>query len=246
MVSAVHSDPRSNGLLACLAPDDFALLSPQLKRVTLDEGMVLQEPEAPIERVCFPLNGMISLLVVMREGQTIEIATVGSEGAVGTCAALGHRRAFTRAVVQVPGLAWSVSASLLQRALAQSERMRDVVLRYRDSLMAQVLQTAACNALHPIEGRLARRLLQTADRIPADLLPLTQDMLAQILGVRRTTVTAVAQKLQADGLIRYRRGRIEIADRRGLEAQACECYEAIAHWTAMAAETEPAAIREPA
>jgi CRP-like cAMP-binding protein len=170
---------------------------------------------------------MVSLLAIMSDGQGIETATVGSEGVVGAMSGFGASRGFTRAVVQAPLVASRISSLQFQAAVQKSETLRNLMASYSEALLAQVQQTAACNALHAMESRLARWLLQTRDRIDTDVLPLTQDFLSQMLGVRRTTVTLVARQLEQAGLIQNRRGRIVIIDREGLEDVACECYAII-------------------
>jgi CRP-like cAMP-binding protein len=144
-----------NGLLAALESSDFALLQLHLRHLPLIAGTVLQEEEAPVEQIYFPLSGLISLVAVMEAGEVVETATVGRRGAVGAFAGLGRWHAFTRAVVQIPGTAMVISASHFQAAVSQSERIRDLILRYKEGLLAQVQQTAACNALHQVEARLA-------------------------------------------------------------------------------------------
>jgi CRP-like cAMP-binding protein len=167
---------------------------------------------------------MISLLAVMGDGQAIETAIVGREGTVGAMSGLGPWHAASRAVVTVPGTAWVIATSRLQDAVRQSDPLRNIILHYKETLLAQVQQTAGCNALHNAEERLARWLLQTRDRVDSDRIPLTQEFLSQMLGVRRTTITVIAGVLQTAGFIRYRRGYLEIIDRSGLEQAACECY----------------------
>jgi CRP-like cAMP-binding protein len=223
----MRGDPRTNRLLRALDGADFALLSPHLKHVPLRQGQILQEQEALVEEVYFPLNGVLSLISVMAGGELVETATVGREGAVGAFGGLGPWHAFSRASVQLPGTAAMIAVTHFQAAARQSGHIRDLILRYKEALLAQVQQTAACNALHQVEARLARWLLQTLDRADDASLPLTQDFIAQMLGVRRTTVTAVAGKLQELGLIRYHRGHIVVLDRARLEETACECYAAI-------------------
>jgi CRP-like cAMP-binding protein len=163
-----------------------------LKELSLELGSLLQEASEPIEHIYFPHQGMISLLAVMSDGQGIETATVGSEGVVGAMSGFGIRRGFTRAVVQAPLVASRISSVQFHTAVQKSEGIRNLMVSYNEGLLAQVQQTAACNALHPAESRLARWLLQTLDRIDSDVLPLTQEFLSQMLGVRQTTVTLVA------------------------------------------------------
>jgi CRP-like cAMP-binding protein len=218
---------RRNLLLAGLPAKDLTLLTPHLKDVALEQGMILQEQGERIDQVYFPHDGIVSLLAVMQQGNAIEIATIGYEGAVGSLAGFGPRRSQTRAVVQVAGAASRIAAARFRKAAQDSEAVCQIVVRYGEMLLMQVQQTAACNALHDVEARLSRWLLQARDRLESNTIGLTHEFLSQMLGVRRTTVTVVAHMLQQAGLIRYHRGKIEIVDRRGLEARACECYEAI-------------------
>jgi CRP-like cAMP-binding protein len=220
---------RRNLLLAALPAKDFALLAPHLKEAVLEQGVVLQEQGDRIDQVYFPHDGIISLLAVMRHGDAIETATIGYEGAVGSFAGLGVRRSHTRAVVQVRGAALRIAASHFRNAAEESEPVRRIIMQYGEILLIHVQQTAACNALHAVEARLSRWLLQARDRLESNTVKLTHEFLSQMLGVRRTTVTVVANVLQQAGLIRYHRGQIEIVDRIGLEARACECYDAIRH-----------------
>lgn len=218
---------KHNRLLAALRPAEIALLQPHLKEIQFAQGTMLQEQGERIERVFFPHSGMISLVAVMRQGNSIETATIGREGAVGAMSGLGPRHAFTRAVVQMPGIGSQIATAKFQSIVEQSSAIRDIVVRYNEVLLAQVQQSAACNALHEAEARFCRWLLQSRDRSDNDIVPITQEFLAQMLGVRRTTVTLVAQSLQDGGLLRYRRGRVEILDRPGLEERACECYKVV-------------------
>jgi CRP-like cAMP-binding protein len=214
-------------LLAALPAADLALLTPYLKPIVLTQGIVLQEQGETIDEVYFPDDGIVSLLAVMQQGNAIELATIGYEGAIGSLSGLGPRRSHTRAVVQVPGIGQCIPAARFRKAAEESAAVRDSVVRYGEMLLIQVQQTAACNALHAVEARLSRWLLQARDRLQGNTIQLTHEFLSQMLGVRRTTVTVVANSLQLAGLIRYHRGQIEIVDRKGLEAKACECYEAI-------------------
>jgi CRP-like cAMP-binding protein len=215
---------RRNRLLAALPPADMALLVPHLKDFPLIRGGVLQEQGDRIDQVYFTHDGMISLLTVMQQGDAIETATVGREGAVGSLAGLGPRRSHTRAVVQVAGIASRIAAPRFRKIAEESQAVRDIIVRYGEMLLIQVQQTAACNALHDVEERLSRWLLQARDRVDGNTIRLTHEFLSQMLGVRRPTVTVVARMLQDAGLIRYHRGHIEIINRPGLEARACECY----------------------
>lgn len=217
----------TNRLLATLDQADLIQLTEHLDKLPLAQNLILQEQEAPVEKVYFPLSGVISLISVMENGQVVETAMVGREGAVGAFGGLGPWNAFTRAVVQLPGMAVVIPVSSFQTVVAQREHIRNLILRYKEALLAQVQQTAACNALHPLEERLARWLLQALDRADDPELPLTQEFIAQMLGVRRTTVTMIASQLQEAGMIRYHRGHIAVLDRSRLEETACECYSAI-------------------
>jgi CRP-like cAMP-binding protein len=187
----------------------------------------LQEQEAPVAQVYFPMSGLVSLVSVMEDGQEIETALVGRDGAVGAFVGLGRWNAFARATVQIPATCAVITESYFRAAVSRNEPIRDLMLRFRETLFGQVQQTAACNALHPLEARLARWLLQALDLTDHRELPLTQEGLAKMLGVRRTSVTLAANSFQADGLIRYRRGHIVVLNRVGLEHVACECYRAI-------------------
>ena len=162
-----------------------------------------------------------------RQGDAIETATIGCEGAVGAFAGFGPRRAHARAVVQVRGLSSRIAASRFRKVAEESGAVCSLLVRYGEMLLIQVQQTAACNALHPVEARFCRWLLQSADRAASDTVTLTQELLAEMLGVRRTSVTEVAGKLQNDGVITYSRGIIRIVDRPGLERLSCECYQTL-------------------
>ena len=219
-----------NHLLASLPDSEYALLQPHLKDVPLKQGTVLAEQGEIIEQIYFPHSGMVSIVIVLEQGEkSVETATVGREGAVGAVAALGERKANARAIVQVEGHGARVPARLLQTAVKQSPFLRDFIVRYQEMLLHQAQQSTACNALHEARPRLCRWLLQTRDRLDSDVVALTQEFLAQMLGVRRTTVTELARGLQSKGLVRYKRGKIEILDRQGLEECACECYDALRH-----------------
>ncbi len=222
---------RRNRLLASLPESDYGLFERDLQATTFKQGAVVQEAGEPIDRVYFPQTGMISLLVITKEGGGIEAATIGYEGAVGLHRGLGKRRAFNRGIIQLAGTISYIPAETFENAVSQSDSIKDLITRYTELLWAEAQQVAACNAVHDAEARLARWLLQTQDRLPSRpaTLALTQEFIAQMLGVRRTTVTIVAGALQTAGLIRYSRGQITILDQEGLEAAACECYDIIRH-----------------
>jgi CRP-like cAMP-binding protein len=212
-----------------LPQETFALLEPDLKEISGTQGSVFLEPGDTIDRVYFPQSGMISLLVVSREGHMVEVSTVGREGALGLHRGLGGRRSFTRATVQIPGNFSTITAQAFERFSLNTPEIREMIGRYTEMLWAEAQQLAACNAVHDASSRLCRWLLQSADHINALQLPLTQEFLAQMLGVRRTTVTLLAQELQKRGAVRYSRGKVTILNRKMLEDGACECYEVIQH-----------------
>src|SRR5882672_1841985 len=225
---ASESDYCANRLLVALGRKDRALIEPHLLLRLVGRGQVLFEPGDDIETTYFPCRGtMGSLLVVSTDGREVEAATIGREGAIGGIVSAGHKPAFGRAVIQIGGPAFSVPTARLEDAKRRSPAFHDLFARYADTLLAQMMQSVACNALHSIEARCSRWLLSTQDRMGQAAIPLTQEALAEMLGVQRTTVTAVARTLQANGLIRYARGRVEILNREGIEEIACECYAAV-------------------
>jgi len=212
-----------NLFLKVLPPRDMALLKPSLQFIELPQGEVLSEPGKGVSDVIFLEAGMISLLTTMQDGSAIEIATLGRESILGVLAAIGNHRSSVRAIVQLDGAGWKIRAGEFRVAVEKSRTLRHLVLLSSELALVQMHQTAACNALHSAERRLCRWILQVRDRIDNDVIELTQDFLAQMLAVRRPTVTLIAQNLQSAGLIRYRRGRITIVDHAGLEKLACEC-----------------------
>jgi len=221
--------PAANRLLAALPDDAFILLEPDLRPLTLPQGVVCYGAGDTIDQVYFPHTGMISQLITTGDGDMVETASIGREGAVGLQCGFGPRLSFTRTTVQIPGKFSAISAVRFEHAVNRSMALRDLVMRYTETLWAEAQQNAACNAIHDGASRLCRWLLQCADRTGSEQLLLTQEFLAEMLGVRRTTVTLLAQELQKRGIVRYSRGRITILDRPALEACACECYEAIKH-----------------
>jgi CRP-like cAMP-binding protein len=215
---------HDNRLLAALPAEMLGLIGHDLKQIALTQGQALYEPGQPIEQIYFPQSGMISLLVVSKHGEATETSTIGREGAVGLHGALGKRLSFTRATIQVSGKFSVIRAATFGQFALDRAPVRDLIARYTEVLWAEAQQIAACNATHDAPARLCRWLLQTADRIDSAHLPLTQELIAQMLGVRRTTVTLLAQSLQRKGAVEYRRGRIQILDRKHLEQCACDCY----------------------
>jgi CRP-like cAMP-binding protein len=219
--------PLDNKLLASLPRDHFDRLLPHLSAVSLSQGVVLYEAGDEVDQVYFPHDGMLSLLAVLRDGKAIETATVGREGVVGAMAGLGLYKSLVRVVVQMPLAGTKIAATHFRTAAAASEPIRDICIRYNEVLLSQARVTAACNALHSIEARFCRWLLQSADRAASDTVNLTQEFLAEMLGVRRTSVTEVASKVQNAGIITYSRGVIKILDRPALMRMSCECYETL-------------------
>jgi CRP-like cAMP-binding protein len=216
-----------NQLLAALPAGTLALLKRDLSGTTLPQGAMCFDCGDVVDRVYLPMSGLISLVVPAGGHHLPEAGLVGSEGAAGLQSAISCRPAFTRAVVQVPGKFWSVPAESLRQAVKTSDEAARLVDGYTELLWAEAQQLAACNAVHPALQRLARWLLQAADRNGSNQLPLTQEHLAETLGVRRTTVTLLEQQLQDRGLIKNNRANIVIVDRAGLEASACQCYQII-------------------
>lgn len=237
---------KSNLLLAALAPDDYALLRPHLTQVPLKQQAVLQQPEKPIDYVYFPVEGMVSMVAMLKTGETIEIAAIGREGAIGTKIGLQPQLAFAKALVQLPGTALRIGTDKFQQAATKSLAITHLATCATDVMTANLQQSAACNAVHPVESRLARWLLHARDRYDSNGLPLTQEFLAMMLGVRRTTVSVTAATLQNQGLIHYRRGKVELTDRAGLEAVACECYRTVQHNIGLIVATARLAGRPPA
>jgi CRP-like cAMP-binding protein len=224
-VHAIDPGSLSNKLLATLSRNDFRLLLPHLSPVQLAQGEVLFETGAEVDQVYFPVSGMVSLVVVMGDGRAIETGTVGREGVVGAMSGLGLHFAGVRAIVQLPAFASRIASTALRSAVAKSKPIANLCVQYNEELLEQARVTAACNAVHQVDARLSRWLLQTRDRAESDTFNLTQEFLAEMLGVRRSSVTEVASKIQASGAIGYSRGNIKIIDLEALKAIACECYE---------------------
>jgi CRP-like cAMP-binding protein len=234
----------NNRLLSTFSPAERALVEPSATIVELRRGEVLFEAGMDVPATHFPSAGTVVAIVVgIADGRTVEVATIGREGAVGGIVSGGKVPAFGRAVVQVPGFALRVDLKALEAAKARSPHIRDLFSRYADALLAQVMQSVACNAFHPLESRCCRWLLTAQDRSGGNEIPLTQEYLAEMLGVQRTTVSAVARMLQEKGLIRYRRGAIQILDRAATERKSCECYRNVErHFREVLPEMRPQKI----
>lgn len=213
-----------NRLLASLGANELTLLERYCRQVPIEQGQLLEERGHRVDAVFFPLSGMISLIVEMPEDETIEVGMVGFEGAVGLNAGLGSRIASVSALVQVSGIALKISASRFRTVVAQSQHLHGLIVRYNEMQTGQIQQTAACNALHDVESRLSRWLLQTSDRTDSDMVPFTREFLGKMLGVRRGTVSAAAAKFESAGLIETHRGQIRLIDRDRLKKEACYCY----------------------
>jgi CRP-like cAMP-binding protein len=220
-------DPRQNGLLAYLPATDLQRLQPDLKLVSLTLGEVLYESGGRMTQVYFPTTAIVSLLYMLANGASAEIAVVGNEGLTGVSLFMGGETTPSRAVVQSAGHAYQLSGKLLKNEFTRAGVMQHLLLRYTQALLTQMAQTAVCNRHHSLDQQLCRWLLLSLDRLPTDQLVMTQQLIANMLGVRREGVTEAAGKLQAAGLIRYARGTITVLDRRGLEARTCECYAVV-------------------
>lgn len=219
--------PVVNRLIASLSPKARQQILHSCEQVELSSGTVLCEPDQPFRYVYFPLTSFITLVTTLRDHQPLEMGLIGNEGMLGATVALGINSAPMRAMVQGSGTALRMTAEQLQQDLQNNAALTSTFNRYLYVLMAQLAQTAACAHFHAIEPRLARWLLMTHDRAHADYFHLTQEFLANMLGVRRSGITVAAGVLQERKLIQYTRGKISILDRAGLEAVACECYEAV-------------------
>ncbi|HVC97452.1 MAG TPA: Crp/Fnr family transcriptional regulator [Pirellulales bacterium] len=217
-----------NRLLASLPRNEYRRLHPHLERVSLPLRDILYEANGPIPHVFFPLNGVVSLVIVMEGGFSLEVGTIGNEGMVGTPVFLGSDSSPTRAISQVPGEALRMETKVFEEEMKRGGPLYGLVQRYTQAMINQISQSTVCNHRHSVEKRMCRWLLMSHDRVGIDEFLLTQEFLAQMLGVRRPTVTAVAGILQKAGLISYHRGRLTVLDRKGLEGASCECYEVVA------------------
>ncbi len=219
--------PRQNQLLKALPEADFARLQPSLERVGMPLGHVLYESGNHLQHVYFPVNCIVSLLYVMEDGHSAEIAVVGNEGIVGVALFMGGETTPNRGIVQSAGEAYRLPGKVLKDEFLRAGPFQHLLLRYTQALLTQMAQTAACNRHHSVDQQLCRWLLLSLDRLATDELVMTQELIANMLGVRREGVTEAAGKLQNLGLIHYSRGRIRVLDRPGLEARACECYRVV-------------------
>jgi CRP-like cAMP-binding protein len=218
-----------NRILRLLTADEFARLRPRLMSAELKQHEVLYETDARMEHVYFPEKGLVSLLNVSESGEAVETGIIGTEGVVGGLALLGADRSTCQVTVQIAGRALKLSTASFLEACAATPHLKQLVHRHIQTLLFQAQQNATCHALHGVEGRLCRWMLQAQDITGSDTLELTQEFLSNMLGAQRTSVSMIAHALQQAGFIRYRRGRIEIVDKIGLEAASCECYSLIKH-----------------
>lgn len=222
---AARAALQRNALLAGLPPDDLAVVAPHLEIVELGERTLLYQAGAPIDAAWFPLGAVLSIVAGAPDGDLgIELATVGHEGMLGLFLFLGAETSPNTVAVQLPGPAARMEADAYRVLLAGNEALQRQVGRWGRAMFVQLLQNVVCNRLHSVEERASRWLLMTSDRVGSDSFPLTQEFLAQMLGVRRASVTVTAGLLQSSGLITYRRGVMAVVDRDGLRDLACECY----------------------
>ena len=221
------SNPRQNHLLDALFVAEYDRLFNDLELVTLPLGIVLYESGQTLEYVYFPTTCIISLLYVMENGASAEIAIVGNEGILGISIFMGGENTSSRAVVQSSGFAYRLKSELLKKEFGLNGPVQRLLLRYTQALISQMSQTAVCNRHHSVEQQLCRWLLLSLDRLSGDQLVMTQELIANMLGVRREGVTEAAGKLQRDGLIQYSRGHITVVDRPKLEERCCECYQVV-------------------
>jgi len=230
--------PNANLLLASLSAVDTAFISPHLKPVHLASQRVLFDAGATVDRVYFPSGSIVSLVVTLSTGEMIEAAMVGKDGIVGASAALDGKISLSRAIVQIGGDAMTCELDVIRKAAMQSHSLLALLIRHEQTVYAQAQQSAACNATHDVEARLCRWMLRARDLSGSDTLPFTQEFLAEMIGVGRTSVSIVAHTLQQAGLIKYARGRIQIVNLEGLQEAACECYGTVnSHYRALLINT---------
>jgi len=226
-LTATRQSPHQNHLLDALPAIDYERIAARLELVQLKLGDVLYEPDVKLRYVYFPTTAIVSLLYVMEDGASAEIAIVGNEGILGIALFMGGETTPSRAVVQSAGHAYRLKAQLLKDEFGRFGAFLNLLLRYTQALITQMAQTAVCNRHHSVDQQLCRWLLLSLDRLASSELSMTQELIANMLGVRREGVTEAAGKLQLAGLIHYRRGKITVLDRPGLEGRSCECYQVV-------------------
>lgn len=227
VMKSAGNTPDQNHLLAALPAEIFERISPHLELVSMPIGQVLYESGGQLQHVYFPTSAIVSLHYVMENGATAEIAGVGNEGVLGISLFMGGDTTPSRATVQTSGWGYRLKGRVMMEEFDRAGTMMRLMLRYTQSLMTQMSQTAVCNRHHSVEQQLCRWLLLTMDRLPTNELTITQELIAGMLGVRREGITEAAGNLQREGLISYRRGHITVLDRSGLESRACECYNVV-------------------
>ncbi|MBN3959495.1 Crp/Fnr family transcriptional regulator [Nostoc sp. NMS8] len=219
--------PRINRLLAALPTSDYERLIPHLKLVSLPTRQVIYEPGEPITHVYFPQHAVVSIVTIMEDGSTVEVGIVSNEGMVGIPIILGGNTTTTKAFVQVAGAGMQMDADVFRTEFNRGGAIQKLLLRYVRAIYTELTQSCTCNRLHTLEERLARWLLTVSDRLESEKFLLTQEFIAQMLGVRRSGVTVAASTLSRAGMIHYQRGQINILNRENLEATSCECYRVI-------------------
>ena len=227
---AAQSPPNvagTNHLLNLLPPADRDRLCSKMDRIQTRHGDLVYEPNKPISHIHFPLSGLISVVVEMEEGGIAEVGTIGNEGMTGVPVVLGADSTPNRAFYQIPGESMRISAGIFREQIVQARTLDNIMRLHAQGFLNQVSQSAACNRLHPVEQRLCRWILMSHDRVGKETIHLTQEFLAQMLGVRRASVSIVAATLQKAGFIRYRRGVIDVLNRPAIEEASCECYTVV-------------------
>jgi CRP-like cAMP-binding protein len=225
-MSSLHT-PKQNHLLASLPAEEYARLLPDLELIPMPLGWAVYESGGHMSHLYFPTTSLVSLLYVMEDGASAEIAISGNEGLVGISLFMGGETTPSQAVVQIAGNGYRLSANVAKKEFAVGGNLQHLALRYTQALITQMAQTAVCNRYHALDKQLCRWLLLSLDRLSGNELKMTQELIGNMLGVRREGVTAAAGNLQADGLIQYRRGHIKVLDRAGLEKRVCECYAVV-------------------
>lgn len=225
--TATEEGASANHLIAGVTQEERERLLPGLQEVSLPLGKVLYESGERLDYIYFPTTAIISLLYIMENGATAEIGVVGNDGLIGIAIFMGGDTTPNRAVVQSAGRSFKMKAQLMKDEFTRGGRFHNLCLRYTQALITQISQTAVCNRLHSVDQQLCRWLLLSHDRLPSDRLIMTQDLIANMLGVRREGITHAAKRLQSAGYISYVRGDMTILDRQGLEGQVCECYQVV-------------------
>ena len=223
----MNSYPPSNRLLLSLPPRNLKQLASKLEFIRCERGQILLDVDASVDHVFFPNSGVISIVAVYADGNVIEMATIGREGCTGVQAFFGARRSFARLLVQIPGSAARMPRAAFNRAMKSMPSFRDLMLAHVQAFLEQVLVSAACNGRHSLKERLARWMLMMRDRSDGDVMPITQELLAELLGVQRPSLTHAVAELEEAGLVLRGRRQITILDRQGLIKESCECYQLV-------------------